>query len=81
MLLPLPLYMYEGNVKKGYAKKSDKQLKKLIKEKHIPTSYVEETGKEVSKKEYHSISMPSVKKSYSVPTQPQKDVEFIKGFV
>lgn len=80
VLLPLPLY--EGERVKSCVSVADKQLRDLMKEKHIPTSYVEETEIEVLKREYYNLGMPSSKKSYSVhKQQKEKDVEFIKGFL
>lgn len=80
VLLPLPLY--EGERVKSCVSVADKQVRDLMKEKHIPTSYVEETEIEVLKREYYNLGMPSSKKSYSVHKQhKEKDVEFIKGCV
>lgn len=77
ILLPLPLY--EGEIRKG-ARKSDRQLKELLKEKHIPTSYLEEIEKRIPKKEYYSTGIPSVY-SYTTGKGKQIEVKVIKGSV
>lgn len=74
ILLPLPLY--EGEIK-NRLRETNKQFKQLMKEKNIPTSYLEEIGRKVLKKEYLS-AFPSVR--YIVHEQ-EKGVEIIKGFI
>lgn len=79
ILLPLPLY--EGEIGKVVKRKSDKQLKDLMREKNIPTSYLEESGREVNKREYYSTGIPSAYSHSVEKLRKNKDVEFIKGFL
>lgn len=78
ILLPLPLY--EGEIGKVANTKSNKELKDLMREKNIPTSYLEESGREVPKREYYSTGIPSAYSRSVDKLKKNKDVEFIKGF-
>lgn len=77
LLLPLPLY--EGELGRIASRKSDRQLKDLIKEKNIPTSYLEESGREIAKKEYYTTSIPSAYSRSMSKLKQSTEVEFIKG--
>lgn len=75
----LPLRLYESQLAKDIPK-STRQLKEVMREKNIPTSYIEEIERKIPKREYYSSGLPS-SFSYSLGKDKLNDtpIEVIKG--